>query len=67
MRVKSHAEWASKLVGKMYLYGITSKMLAEKVGYTAPYISMLLNGKKPITEETKSKLFNAVAELEKGV
>ena len=67
MRKKIHEEWASKLVGEMYRNGITSKRLAEKVGYTAPYISMLLNGKKHATEKTKLKLFNAMSELEKEV
>ena len=66
MRRKTHEEWAARLVGRMYRYGITAKELARKTGYTAPYISMLLNGKKPASEEIKLKLFNALKDLEKG-
>lgn len=67
MRKRVHEEWAAELVGRMYRCGITCKILAEKLGYTPPYISMLLNGKKRATEKAKLKLFNAISELEKEV
>ena len=67
MRTKSHEEWAAELVGRMYRCGITSKDLAKRTGFTPPYISMLLNGKKHATEETRLKLFDAVSEMEREV
>jgi plasmid maintenance system antidote protein VapI len=53
------------VVGRLYRCGATSKELAKRCGFTAPYVSMLLNGKKRLTDETKLKLFSALAELEK--
>lgn len=67
MRKKTHEEWAAGIVGRLYRIGKTSKDLAEKCGYTPSYISMLFNGKKPASDETKLKLFNGLKELEKEV
>jgi len=67
MRRKLREKWAAELVAKMYRCGITSKDLAKQTGFTPPYISMLLNGKKHATEETRLKLFNAVNEMEQEV
>ena len=67
MRRKLREQWVAELVAKMYRCGITSKDLAKQTGFTSPYISMLLNGKKHATEETRLKLFNAVSEMEREV
>lgn len=67
MRRTIHEEWAAELVGRMYRCGVSAKELAERTGYTPPYISMLLNGKKTATEETKLKLFNSIKQIEKEV
>ena len=67
MRKHLREKWVAELVAKMYRCGITSKDLAKRTGFTPPYISMLLNGKKHATEETRLKLFNAVSEMEREV
>lgn len=38
------AQWTGELVGVMHLNGITKKQLANALGLTAEYVSMVLNG-----------------------
>lgn len=38
------AQWTGRLIGEMHLNGVTAKQLAAKAGYTAEYVSMILNG-----------------------
>lgn len=38
--------WMGEVVGRLHMCNATSKDLAKECGYTAPYISMLLTGKK---------------------
>lgn len=40
------AQWTADVIGKMHLNQITAKRLAEHLGYTPEYVSMVLNGKK---------------------
>lgn len=38
--------WTGEIVGLLHVYGLTQADLAEEMGVTKEYISMLLNGKK---------------------
>lgn len=38
------AQWTACLIGKMHLNGVTKKQLAEYMGITPEYMSMVLNG-----------------------
>lgn len=38
------AQWTGDLVGKMHCSGISKKQLAEELGFTAEYVSLVLNG-----------------------
>lgn len=40
------AQWAGKLIGKMYVHRVTQKDLAQKLGYHEKYVSMILSGKR---------------------
>lgn len=40
------AQWTADVIGKMHLNHITAKRLAEHLGYTPEYVSVVLNGKK---------------------
>lgn len=40
------AQWVAPIVGKMHIYQIEHRELAEKLGVTPQYVSMVLNGKK---------------------
>lgn len=40
------AQWIGDLVGKMHIYGITSKELSDQLGYNPKYVSTVLNGKR---------------------
>lgn len=39
-------EWTGTLVGRMHTHKITHKRLAQHMGLTQEYVSMVLNGKK---------------------
>lgn len=39
-------EWTGNLVGLMHTHRITNKMLADHMGITDQYVSMVLNGKR---------------------
>ena len=61
MKRKLNEEWTGVAVGKMHQWGISEKELAGRCGYTAQYISMLLNGKKKFaTDQGKVKTINHV-------
>lgn len=38
------AQWTAEIIGKMHLYRISKKSLAEHLGMRPEYISMILNG-----------------------
>lgn len=39
-------EWTGDLIGRMHNRGVTSKMLASRLGITKEYVSMVFRGKK---------------------
>lgn len=39
-------EWTGRIVGLLHTHRITQTELAEEMGVTAVYVSMVLNGKK---------------------
>ena len=47
------AQWTAEIIGEMHLYRITKKRLAEHLGVTPEYVSMILNGHRnpPDAEE----------------
>lgn len=48
------AQWICDLVGKMHKWKISKKALAEYLGVTPEYVSMVLNGhREPAGAETK--------------
>lgn len=40
------AQWTADLVGKLHKHGITRKQLADEIGVTREYVSIVLNGHK---------------------
>ena len=56
------AQWTADLVGKMHKFKISKKRLAEELGVTPEYVSMVLNGhREPAGAE--EKFSKAVEEL----
>lgn len=48
------AQWIADLVGKMHKFKISKKSLAEHLGVTPEYVSMVLNGhREPSGAEQK--------------
>lgn len=41
-----HPEWTGDIIGKLHVYGLSIKELAESMGYTHEYLSVILNGKR---------------------
>lgn len=49
-------QWTGEVVALMHIHRITAKRLAKELGYTEPYVSTILNGKRsPTGAETKFK------------
>ena len=56
------AKWPGHVVPALHITGLTQADLAAKMGVTAPYISMLLNGKKSATG-AKDRMMEAIREI----
>ena len=56
------AQWTADLVGKMHMHGITAKQLAEKVGWNAKYLSVILNGHRN-PKNAEQRLTTALSEI----
>ena len=55
-------KWTGNLIGKMHNNGITYDDLANEIGVTKPYISMILNGKRK-PEGIRKRMEDAVSAL----
>jgi len=51
-------KWCGDLVGKMFRNKVTRQDLADELGVTKQYVSMLLNGERT-TEGARERLENA--------
>ena len=60
-------KWTGSLIGKMHNHKVSKSELAEKLGFTPEYVSMVLNGKKEPkgAEEKFNQALNEIIE-EKG-
>lgn len=38
------AQWTADIVSEMHMNGVSRKQLAEKLGYTPEWVSLILNG-----------------------
>ena len=61
-------EWTGVVVGMMHQHGISKVELAKKCGYSAPYISTVLNCKKRFEsdisyERTRNRIEDALLSL----
>lgn len=62
-------EWTGELVGLMHLHRITATELADKLGISKQYLSMVLNGHRepPDAEQRfRAGLDELIAEAETG-
>lgn len=62
-------EWTAQIVGRLHRCGITHKDFADRCGYTAGYLSMVLNGKKTFTSDysekrTRNHITQVLSEIE---
>lgn len=55
--------WTAEAVGRMHVARITGQMLAKESGYSAAYVSEVLNNKRG-TEKTKQNILDALLRLE---
>lgn len=53
------AQWTGELIGQMHLKKVTKKELAEELGVTPEYVSMVLNGHKS-PESAETRFFEAL-------
>ena len=55
-------KWIATAVGLMHIHKITHKRLADKLGFTREYITMILNNKVS-PPNAKEKVLTAINEL----
>jgi len=64
-------DWTADVVGRMHRFKIKNEQLAQECGYTAAYLSTVLNGKKELSdkgkEETKDRIFKALERIESRI
>ena len=65
-------EWAAFVVGRMHRLNVTREELAKRCGYSVPYISTVLNGKKKFESEeaymkTRNYILKTMEALEKEI
>ena len=60
-------EWIGEAVGLMHINKIKAKEVAEEMGVTSVYLSMIMNGKKKVRDENrmKARVFDAIEAIEK--
>lgn len=59
------AQWTADVIGKMHLNGVSNKRLAEYMGITPEYVSMVLNGHRE-PDGAEQKFIAALQELIQG-
>ncbi len=63
------AQWTAEIVGEMHLNGIRKQQLAQELGVTTGYVSMLLNGHrspKNAEAQCRAALARLIAKNRKG-
>lgn len=64
-------DWTADVAGRMHRCRITNAQLAQESGYSAAYLSTVLNGNKDLSaegkEQTKDKIFKALERIESRV
>ena len=55
--------WTADAGGRMHIAKITGQMLAKESGYSAAYVSEVLNNRRG-TEKTKQNILDALSRLE---
>lgn len=56
--------WTGNIVGMLHVHGITRMELADELGVTPEYVSMVLNGKRsvPAMEKRMTAAIDAIVE-----
>ncbi len=56
------AQWTAEIIGKMHMHRIAKKRLAEHLGVTPEYVSMVLNGHRT-PSGAEERFQNALADI----
>lgn len=57
-------DWTADVIGRMHKYRINNAQLAKACGYSATYLSLVLNGRKASGDKTKHVIFKALESIE---
>lgn len=64
-------DWTADVVGRMHRFKIKNEQLAQECGYSAAYLSTVLNGNKCLSEkgkeDTKDRIFKALEKIESRI
>ena len=55
-------QWAAEVIAKLRILGISQKEFAKKCGYSEPYMSQVLRGRKK-TEQARTTIDATLDEL----
>lgn len=53
-------EWGKEMLNEMRVYRITQEQLADKAGYTRKWVSRLLLGNVPCSDEARERMRSAL-------
>ena len=62
METTRRPEWTGDAVKLMHIYGITRKEVADELGVTNAYITMVLNGRQ-VKDKTKDRITSALLKI----
>lgn len=72
MGANLNEDWTADVIGRMHKYRISNAQLANACGYSAAYLSTVLNGRKNFVrpenkERTKDIIFKALESIESKI
>ena len=62
METTRRPEWTGDAVKLMHIYGITRKEVADELGVTNAYITMVLNGRQ-VKDTTRDRIKSALLKI----
>ena len=56
-------QWTADIVARLHIHGITRRELADELGVTAQWVTMVLNGKKKAASEMPDRMDAAISAI----
>lgn len=56
-------QWTGDIVASLHIHQITRRELADEIGITPQYVTMVLNGKKKCPTDMQQRMKDAIAAI----